>query len=379
MTTFGVPNTFSPGQTPISSAQVNANFAALVNALNSLSIPTTPVTVANGGTGSTTAQAAITALGLAIGTIIPAACSYASGVFSITGLSSSPTVQSYQLGTTYLFVAPAAESATSFSINDVTSSTGGLGNATLYDSFGNLITSVAAGQVMIVTWNNSTTAPGFSLVNLPPPSTTVTARFAQFTSTGTWTAPSNVTQAYFSGCGGGGAGGASSAPGNAGGGGGGGAACVKKQLVNVVPGQTYSVTIGAAGAGATGAAGGAGGLTQMESASFVVLVSCPGGAGGSEGTNASPTPWRRGRRGGRRCRTVWVLPDWRNDHDSGLRRREPVWKWRFEVIGGKFRRRWPSRCGLRRWRRRRVTNGCWRQWIARLWPDRVVTLKGERT
>jgi hypothetical protein len=290
MTTFGVPNTFSPGQTPISSAQVNANFAALVNALNSLSIPTTPVTVANGGTGSTTAQAAITALGLAIGTIIPATCSYASGVFSITGLSSSPTVQSYQLGTTYLFVAPANESATSFSMNDVTSSTAGLGSATLYDSFGNLITSVAAGQVMIVTWNNSTTAPGFSLVNLPPPSTTLTARFAQFTSTGTWTAPSNVTQAYFSGCGGGGAGGACSAPGNAGGGGGGGAACVEKQLVNVVPGQTYSVTIGAAGAGATGAAGGAGGLTQMESASFVVLVSCPGGAGGSEGTNASPTP-----------------------------------------------------------------------------------------
>lgn len=90
-----------------------------------------------------------------------------------------------------------------------------------------------------------------------------------FTTSGTFTVPKGVKTVYVSGCGGGGGGGNSDAD-NCGGGGGGGQACIKTS-VNVVPGQSYVITIGSGGSAQS--AGG--------SSSFGVLLTLSGGGGGS--------------------------------------------------------------------------------------------------
>jgi hypothetical protein len=114
----------------------------------------------------------------------------------------------------------------------------------------------------------------------------------EFTSgTTNWTAPSGV---YFVECtlvgGGGGGGGVftnSSTRGNAGGGGGGGG--VVKKVINVTPGTTYSIVIGAGGAGgfssgATSANGGAKGTNST----FNTTTIAYGGEGGSGVINGTP-------------------------------------------------------------------------------------------
>jgi len=103
----------------------------------------------------------------------------------------------------------------------------------------------------------------------------------RYTSNGTWTAPAGVTTAWLSGCGpgGGGAGGNSA---TVGGGGGGGGQSVIAEAVTVVPGTSYTVTIGTGGAGSVSAAanGSAGsGATVFGS----TLLSLAAGAGGTVG------------------------------------------------------------------------------------------------
>ena len=90
-----------------------------------------------------------------------------------------------------------------------------------------------------------------------------------YTSSGSWVCPAGVMKVYVSGAGGGGGGGAYSSYGGCGGGGGGGAKADKVSLT-VVPGTTYTITIGAGGA-----AGAAGGTT-----SFGALLSLAGGSAG---------------------------------------------------------------------------------------------------
>lgn len=87
-----------------------------------------------------------------------------------------------------------------------------------------------------------------------------------FTASGTWTAPAGVTsaQAILVGGGGGGGGGSQNV---AGGGGGGGQVVVRN--IDVTPGTTYQVTVGA---------GGQGGLGAQTSASDVTSI-LPGGNG----------------------------------------------------------------------------------------------------
>lgn len=90
----------------------------------------------------------------------------------------------------------------------------------------------------------------------------------KFTSSGNWTAPANTNSAEVIICGGGGGGGGS---GNARGGGGG---SVLYTAVNVTPGETYAVTIGAAGTnGVPANSGGASSLGNIVSVNG-------GGAGG---------------------------------------------------------------------------------------------------
>lgn len=108
-------------------------------------------------------------------------------------------------------------------------------------------------------------------------SAATTARGQQiFTSSGTFTIPSNVRSIdVFCVGGGGGGGGGYYRYDSPGGGGGGGGYTATKKSVSVNPGDTYAITIGAGGVRGWGDDGEAGGLT-----SFGTLCSAPGGLGG---------------------------------------------------------------------------------------------------
>jgi hypothetical protein len=99
-----------------------------------------------------------------------------------------------------------------------------------------------------------------------------------FSSSGTWTAPPGVTSVTVQCWGGGGAGGGALLAGVGGGGKGGGFA--SSILTNIVPGNTYTVTVGASGVGSTGA-GGNGGPSWFSSTSTVYAVGGNGGGGGT--------------------------------------------------------------------------------------------------
>jgi len=123
-----------------------------------------------------------------------------------------------------------------------------------------------------------------------------------YTANGSWVCPSGVTKALLYGFGGGGGGGASS---NWGGGGG---SIATLSLVNVVPGTSYSVTVGAAGSGAISVLtnGGSGGATIFGS-----LYSTLGGQCGVNGSGgASDTTHATGD-------ALALLPGWGGYHVGG--------------------------------------------------------------
>jgi hypothetical protein len=115
-----------------------------------------------------------------------------------------------------------------------------------------------------------------------------------FTTSGTWTCPAGVTSVQIEawGAGGGGAGASSSSNLYSGGGGAGGN-YAKQTTITVVPGQTYTVTIGAGGtAGSTNSNagfGGNGGTTSFISATPTTLLSVTGGSGGNSSGAAYKT------------------------------------------------------------------------------------------
>jgi MSHA biogenesis protein MshQ len=99
------------------------------------------------------------------------------------------------------------------------------------------------------------------------------------TATGTWTAPAGVTSVDVEVWGGGGGGGGGDGTRSDGGGGGGGGAYSKTTAITVVPGTTYTVTVGAAGtAGPSAGNGGAGGDSWFINATTILAK---GGAGGA--------------------------------------------------------------------------------------------------
>lgn len=120
-----------------------------------------------------------------------------------------------------------------------------------------------------------------------------------FTGNGTWVCPFGVNRVWLTGCGGGGGGGASASGGQCGGGG--GAQAIVRSIQTVVPGVTYTITIGAAGTGQVsgGAAATAGGATSMSGSGFSTVTltgggaasaftgGAAGGAGGSAGSTGS--------------------------------------------------------------------------------------------
>ena len=117
-----------------------------------------------------------------------------------------------------------------------------------------------------------------------------TLQWTQYTSTTTFTVPSNVKGYSVQGCGGGGGGGAGqtgTANGGAGGGGGGGAWFYSCNLT-VTPGDSVTVTIGAGGAGgassnANGARGNRSSVVDTTSSASCDFDPASGGAGGNGG------------------------------------------------------------------------------------------------
>jgi hypothetical protein len=125
-----------------------------------------------------------------------------------------------------------------------------------------------------------------------------------FASSGTWVCPFGVNTVWLSGAGGGGGGGGASNVSNAAAGGGGGGASVIGAQVTVVPGTSYTVTIGAGGAGGnnTGTNGATGGAT-----SFGALATYSGGAGGTGSTGGATAGGAAGGAGGAPGTTASVL------------------------------------------------------------------------
>ncbi|GAB5604178.1 DUF6701 domain-containing protein [Sideroxyarcus sp. TK5] len=117
-----------------------------------------------------------------------------------------------------------------------------------------------------------------------------------YTATGTWTAPAGVTSVDVEAWGGGGGGGGGEGDSSDGGGGGGGGAYSRTTSITVVPGTTYTVTVGAAGtAGATNGTGGTGGDSWFINTSTILAKGGTGGSapvsdeGGLAGTGGSAT------------------------------------------------------------------------------------------
>jgi len=294
-----VPNTFVDGQTATAEG-VNQNFSALVTYLNGLSIPSTPVTIANGGTGAATVQGALTALGLGAGTFIPCTVAVSgSGPYVVTAttLTTAATVSAYSTGLALLFRMPnTAYSGSAIQIAYEASGSSALTAVPLYDAGGiNAITATQANQVILAVYNSALS--GFCLFNTPPNAFN-TARFAAFNgnaSAQSWTCPAGVTTAYITACGGGGSGGGSASATVSGGGGGGAGDSIVRQAITVSPGSVYTINVAVGVTGSAGANGTAGNGTTF-ALSGTNLISLGGGGGGTAGTNTSPASG--GTRGG---------------------------------------------------------------------------------
>ena len=104
--------------------------------------------------------------------------------------------------------------------------------------------------------------------------------------TNPWVVPAGVTSIKVEVWGAGGGGGGAASFGTSGGGGGGGGA-YNTATFNVLPGQSYTITRGAAGAAGTNApgAGGTGGTSTVTGTGGT--ISAPGGAGGAAGSDGN--------------------------------------------------------------------------------------------
>ena len=183
-----IPNIFVDGTIADANA-VNEDFSAVASYINGISIPTTPVSVANGGTGASSVgglTGAATVLGLAdTGLFLPATASYAGGTLSLSTGSGNAAVTAYSLGVGYAFNAPSSITGTIY-VQDSTNGTLSLGAKLLYDGpasgAATPTAALASGQLCYVAY--SPPVGGFVLVNPPPPANAV--REQEFSTPGTY-------------------------------------------------------------------------------------------------------------------------------------------------------------------------------------------------
>lgn len=128
-----------------------------------------------------------------------------------------------------------------------------------------------------------------------------------FTSNGTFTIPAGVTSLKATIVGGGGGGGGAAA--NATGGNGGGGCFAVVYLASLTPGNTISVTVGAAGTAGTSAPGngGSGGNSQIASGTQSITTVTAGGGGGGGGGDPAGTIGSGGA-GGTATNATWSVP-----------------------------------------------------------------------
>ncbi len=111
----------------------------------------------------------------------------------------------------------------------------------------------------------------------------------QFDTSSSWVCPEGVYVIHVDMWGGGGGGGGSGGLSNFGSAAGGGGAYAGNPLVPVTPGNTYTITVGAAGAAGSGGAGGGGGTSTFvgDSSTTVQAVGGGGGSGTTAGTGGA--------------------------------------------------------------------------------------------
>jgi hypothetical protein len=249
------------------------------NTTGTASNVTGTVAVANGGTGQTTANAAFNAL-------VPSQTSNSGKYLTTNGTNTSwatvsagggGTVTSVDVsgGTTGLTTSggPVTSSGTITLAGTLAVANGGTGQTTytngqllIGNTTGNTLTkaTLTAGTGISVTNSTGSITIASTVTSLPGSQGQV------FTSSGTFTIPTGITAVKVTVVGGGGAGGG----GSAGGGGGGGGGSAIKYLTSLTPGNTLTVTVGAAGGTSSVASG-----TQS-----ITTVSATGGSAGTVGS-----------------------------------------------------------------------------------------------
>ncbi|MEI6821055.1 MAG: LamG-like jellyroll fold domain-containing protein, partial [Bacteroidota bacterium] len=137
---------------------------------------------------------------------------------------------------------------------------------------------------------NSITCAGSPLYKAASPLVGSSTTTGFYSATGTWICPAGVTSVnvyLWGGGGGGGSWGGGIPTTYANGGGGGGGACSVNTNVTVVPGTSYTVTVGSGGAAGSGTAAGAtGGASSVAATGFTTLTAA-GGTGGAKASNTA--------------------------------------------------------------------------------------------
>jgi hypothetical protein len=239
----------------VSGFQVNGaalNFSNLAGTASLATQVTGTLPPANGGTGQTTATAALNALSpmTTLGDIV-----YASAANTASRLAGNITTTKKflaQTGTGTVSAAPTWVQPASTDLSD-----------------GPFLT--ASGTATVT---NKTISGASNTLTLTP-------NHQMFTASGTFTIPAGVTAVKVTVVAGGGAGGGATTTSSAAGGGAAGGAAIK-WLTGLTPGNTLAVTVGSGGTGVANGAGNTGGASSVASGTQTITTITANGGGGGQ-------------------------------------------------------------------------------------------------
>lgn len=225
-------------------------------------------------TAQAAAESTISLASAAAGSATSASSAQAAAAMSAAGAASSATAAKASAEAAASSQSGAATSATAAS-GSAAAASSSASNAAGSASSASNSASAAAGSASAA--STSATSAGTSAAAAAASAAEASAAAAPrgvalFVSSGIWVCPGGITKVEYEMVGGGGGGGAGSS-----GGGGGGAGEYKCGTTAVTPGNSYSITVGAAGQAVVWAAGGAGGTTSAFG------VTAAGGAAGQGG------------------------------------------------------------------------------------------------